>query len=196
MPDVVKIVEHSDLPVVFKSEIDGQEHPIEKLRRAYSSFLLGDKRLSEIAQEVELPLVIVEEMSFKGRWVERKIQYCNETIRALDAEVRRTQATERVETIKQQIAKARDVRDKAHEMAMRAAGTPKALKDAADAMATAAAMEARAAGVAEKTIQRDVMGEGSEPIAKFSWVGITVVPRAPDPEPKVPVINVESQEVK
>ena len=180
-PNTVVIHEQAGRPVTFTSEIDGSNYSMALLQKAYSLYMLQDMRLEAIAKETGIPLVVVEEIFAKSDWLERKRRYAEQTILSLNAELARTQARERVETIKRHIEKAREVVDKAQEMALQQQ-TPRSLKDAVEAMTSAATMEARAAGVAEKTVQRDVGPTGMPPVegdlSKMVWVGISVRPPA------------------
>lgn len=187
---VVKIIEQSAPPSVVKSDVDQQEYPVAKVQQAYRTYMLDDKRLSDIAKDIGVPLVIVEEWCLKYGWANRKSEYAAQTIKSLNAELNRRQAEERVNTITGHIAKARDIVEKAHGEAMRS-GTPRGLKEAVDAMTAAATMEARAAGLAEKTVQRDVGPGGVEnaDANKMVWIGVSVLPKT---EP-AKVIDVQSE---
>lgn len=194
-PNTAIICDQPGKPTKFVSEIDGATYETALIMKAYSLFMLQDKRLEDIATETGIPLVVVEEMFAKSDWMERKRRYAEQTILSLNAELARTQAKERIETINRHIAKARDVVDKAQELALQQQ-TPRALKDAVEAMTSAATMEARAAGVAEKTVQRDVgptgLPSGEGDLSKMVWVGISVKP-PPGKVVEKPPIDVTSE---
>ena len=191
------ILEKVAPPTTAKSEVTGEDYPIASALKAYNMFMRDGKPVKEIALAVGIPEIVICEWSAKNEWSKRRAKYAQEAVRQLDIEAAREQAEQRLETIKQQTAKAKEIVAKAHAMAM-GAGTAKQLKDATDAMASAGAMEVRAVGLAEKTVTREVgadedqRGQG----ARMVFIGIGAAAPVPTPaeQPK-PAIETESSEV-
>ena len=181
---------------VVRSDVMQKDYPIETATKAYSEFMLGNKTPAQIAEKLGIPTIVVEEWSRKNKWSLRQAEYALESIRALNTEVGKKQAEARLATVTSHIEKARAVVQKAHDEALIAA-TPNALKSATEAMAAAATMEARAVGLAEKTIQRDVDAEDHGKTAPTPYVFIGLHAMAPVVKaPEASTIDVVSQEVK
>ncbi len=193
-PSDTQIITSPEIKSVF-SEVMQRDYPVEISIKAYSIFMLGGKSLQHVADEVGVPLPVIEEWSRKKQWSVRQAEYAMESIRALNTEASRVQAESRLATIKAHLEKARDIVAKAHETAL-AAPTASALKNATEAMTSAAAMEARAAGLAEKTVQqRDTAGSDT-PQGATPYVFIGLSAMAPPEPAAAPAINVPAKDIK
>lgn len=170
------IVEHSQAITKTYSEVTHETYPVAAAEKAYKMFMLDGRTPKDIAEATQIPQVVIEEWSKKMGWSIRRMQYAQESIRVLNAEAGRVQADSRLETIRNQIKKAREVVEKAHSMAMEAA-TSNQLKAATEAMASAATMEARAVGLAEKTVQKDVESDDQRPNkSAMVFIGLGALP--------------------
>jgi hypothetical protein len=159
------------VPADVRCEIDGVSYPFEKFMAAYRAFMLEDTDLTQCAKDTGLPLLVVLEWSQKNKWAERKAKLLTEAVRSLESQERLTKALERREVITRHLAEARKVAARAVKFAEEA-GAARDLKAAAEAYKSAADVEARASGMAEKTIEKGGEG-GSDARTPNFFMGIT-----------------------
>jgi hypothetical protein len=188
--DPVEIVKPAPL-VVTKSEITGQNYSMATVEKAYYMFMIEGKPPRDIAAAVGVPSVVVEEWSRKNQWARRLEEYARETVKSLNASAVRLQAQERMTTIQAQMEKARALQEKAQGLAMTST-TAVQIKNATEAVTSAAAMEARAVGLAEKTVAHD---EDPDPQkqGQQSYVFIGIGARPPPEDDEKPAIDVQSE---
>jgi len=159
------------VPRNVRCEIDGVTYPYEKFEAAYRSFMMEDRDLITCAKETGLPVVVVLEWSQKNKWAERKARLLTEAVRSLEAQERLTKAVERRVVISRHLTEARAVAERAAKFA-KEADAARDLKAAAEAYKAAADVEARASGMAEKTIEKGGDGGDGAKVPSF-WMGIT-----------------------
>jgi len=158
------------VPLDVRSEITNMSYPYAKFESVYTNFMQNDTDLPACAKEAGLPLIVVLEWSKKYRWAARKAELYADAVRSLETQERLTRATARKLVIMRQLEEARQIAEKANEFAKDANGT-RDLKAAAEAYKAAADVESRAAGIAEKTVERGTDSTGEAKVPSF-WLGI------------------------
>lgn len=161
-----------DAPRVVRSDVDGNMYPIEKFQQAYKLFMLEDKKPAEIALTVGLPKLVMLDFSAKNMWADRKAKILQEQVRMLEVEARVMQAMSKGEVIERQLRDAKAIAERATRNAEEARN-PRDLKVATEAFKMASDVEARAAGLAEKTVEKD-SGATAEQKAPSFFIGVGV----------------------
>jgi hypothetical protein len=161
-----------DAPRVVRSDVDGNMYPIEKFQQAYKLFMLEDKKPAEIALTVGLPKLVMLDFSAKNMWADRKAKILQEQVRMLEVEARVMQAMSKGEVIERQLRDAKAIAEKATLNAAEARNA-RDLKVATEAFKMASDVEARATGLAEKTVEKD-SGAAAEQKAPSFFIGVGV----------------------
>lgn len=163
-------------PREVRSELTGSRYPIELFQHAYRLFMLEDKSVDEIAATTNLPRLVILDFSMKNQWADRKAKLLQEQVKMLEVEAKLRQAVRKSDVIERQLDNAKKIAAKAAREAEEASSV-RDLKGAAEAFKAASDVEARAVGIADKTVERSG-GEGDQ-VAKvpsfFIGVGVSKV---------------------
>lgn len=163
-------------PREVRSELTGSRYPIELFQHAYRLFMLEDKSVDEIAATTNLPRLVILDFSMKNQWADRKAKLLQEQVKMLEVEAKLRQAVRKSDVIERQLDNAKKIAAKAAREAEEASSV-RDLKGAAEAFKAASDVEARAVGIADKTVERNG-GEGDQ-VAKvpsfFIGVGVSKV---------------------
>jgi hypothetical protein len=160
-------------PREVRSELTGSRYPIELFQQAYRMFMLEDKNVDEIAAATNLPRLVILDFSMKNQWADRKAKLLQEQVKMLEIEAKLRQAVRKSDVIERQLDNAKKIANKAAREAEEA-NSVRDLKGAAEAFKAASDVEARAVGIADKTVERSG-GEGDQaPKAPSFFIGVGV----------------------
>jgi hypothetical protein len=159
-----------------RSELTGAKYPIEKFQHAYRLFMLEDMNVDQIVEATGLPRIVILDFSMRNQWADRKAKLIHEQVKMLEVESRLRQAVRKSDVIERQLDNAKKIAAKAAKEAEEASSV-RDLKGAAEAFKAASDVEARAVGIADKTVERN-NAEGDQ-VSKapsfFIGVGVSKV---------------------